>query len=108
MTAQAPASSAILACSGVTTSMMTPPFNIWAKPFLIANVPVCCSISISLLYVQIDFTTPIRRVWPDQKSDTAKEKEAAPDSLSCLKDNETVGAKKGVCLTDNETVSQRY
>jgi hypothetical protein len=27
---------------------------------------------------------------------------------SCLTDNETVGAKKGVCLTDNETVSQTY
>ena len=32
MTAHAPASSAILACSAVTTSMMTPPFNISARP----------------------------------------------------------------------------
>ena len=31
MTAQAPASSAILACSGVVTSMITPPFSIWAS-----------------------------------------------------------------------------
>ena len=40
MTAQAPASSAILACSGVTTSMMTPPFNISARPRLTGNEPV--------------------------------------------------------------------
>ena len=46
MTATAPASSAILACSGVTTSMMTPPLSIWARPFLVAQVDVstviCC------------------------------------------------------------------
>jgi hypothetical protein len=34
ITAQAPESSAILACSPVTTSMMTPPFNISARPRL--------------------------------------------------------------------------
>src|SRR5688572_8774851 len=38
MTAQAPASSAIFACSGVTTSMITPPLSIWARPFLVAHV----------------------------------------------------------------------
>src|SRR4051812_39791860 len=40
ITAQAPASSAILACSGVTTSMMTPPFNISASPRFTGKVPV--------------------------------------------------------------------
>ena len=40
MTATAPASSAILACSAVTTSMMTPPLSIWARPFLVAQVDV--------------------------------------------------------------------
>src|SRR3954453_23582100 len=40
MTAHAPASSAILACSAVTTSMMTPPFNISARPRLTGYVPV--------------------------------------------------------------------
>src|SRR4051812_19331432 len=40
MTAQAPASSAILAWSAVTTSMMTPPFSISAKPRFTWNVPV--------------------------------------------------------------------
>ena len=49
MTAQAPASSAILACSGVTTSMMTPPLSICASPFFTAKVPVCSSIISSLL-----------------------------------------------------------
>ena len=32
MTATAPASSAIFACSAVTTSMITPPLSIWARP----------------------------------------------------------------------------
>jgi hypothetical protein len=40
ITAHAPASSAILACSGVTTSMITPPFSICARPFLTAKEPV--------------------------------------------------------------------
>src|SRR5213592_2037906 len=38
ITAAAPASSAILACSGVTTSMMTPPLSISARPALTRNV----------------------------------------------------------------------
>jgi len=38
ITATAPASSAILACSGVTTSIITPPLSIWAKPFFVVNV----------------------------------------------------------------------
>src|SRR4051812_39237095 len=52
ITATAPASSAILACSGVTTSMITPPLSISAMPRLTRVVPVtgaswvsseCCS-----------------------------------------------------------------
>ena len=39
ITATAPASSAILACSGVTTSMITPPFSICARPRLSVSVP---------------------------------------------------------------------
>src|SRR4051812_29052921 len=39
MTATAPASSAILACSGVTTSMITPPLSISAMPRLTRAVP---------------------------------------------------------------------
>jgi hypothetical protein len=38
MTAAAPASSAILACSASTTSMMTPPLSISARPDLTRNV----------------------------------------------------------------------
>src|SRR5436305_9787321 len=49
MTATAPASSAILACSGVTTSMITPPRSISASPRLTRSVPVCRSIPVSLL-----------------------------------------------------------
>src|SRR5687768_4421953 len=40
ITATAPASSAIFACSAVTTSMITPPLSISAMPRLTAEVPV--------------------------------------------------------------------
>ena len=39
MTAHAPASSAIEACSASTTSMITPPFSISASPVLTLVVP---------------------------------------------------------------------
>ena len=45
MTATAPASSAILACSASTTSMMTPPLSIWAIPLFTLKVPVDCPFS---------------------------------------------------------------
>ena len=45
ITATAPASSAILAWSAVTTSMMTPPFSISAMPRLTRLVP--CSMGVS-------------------------------------------------------------
>src|SRR5438270_6299327 len=48
MTATAPASSAILACSGVTTSIITPPRSISARPRLTRSVPVCRSMPLSL------------------------------------------------------------
>ena len=38
ITAHAPAASAIRACSGVTTSMITPPLSISARPALTVNV----------------------------------------------------------------------
>ena len=38
ITATAPASSAIFASCGLTTSMMTPPFSIWARPFFVTHV----------------------------------------------------------------------
>src|SRR4051794_5147742 len=40
ITATAPASSAIFACSGVTTSMITPPLSMSARPRLTPPVPV--------------------------------------------------------------------
>src|SRR4051812_26910475 len=40
ITATAPASSAILACSGVTTSMITPPLSMSAMPRFTRSVPV--------------------------------------------------------------------
>ena len=40
ITAAAPAASATFACSGVTTSMITPPLSISARPALTLKVPV--------------------------------------------------------------------
>src|SRR5215217_582043 len=51
MTAAAPASSAIFACSGVTTSMITPPLSISARPALTLKVPV------SMWLLRIDLPT---------------------------------------------------
>ncbi|CAB5048114.1 unannotated protein [freshwater metagenome] len=46
ITATAPASSAIFACSALTTSMMTPPLSISAMPRLTRPVPVSCAITV--------------------------------------------------------------
>ncbi len=45
MTATAPASSAIFACSALTTSMMTPPLSISARPVLTRRVPTSLLVS---------------------------------------------------------------
>ena len=44
ITATAPASSAIFACSAVTTSMITPPLSISAMPRFTPAVPVCAAV----------------------------------------------------------------
>ena len=44
MTATAPASSAMRACAGVTTSMITPPLSISAIPRFTVPVPVVASV----------------------------------------------------------------
>src|SRR4051812_13057492 len=49
MTATAPASSAILACSAVTTSMITPPLSISAMPRLTRAVPISWSLTTSIV-----------------------------------------------------------
>jgi len=50
ITAAAPESSAILACSGVTTSMMTPPRSISARPRFTRAVPVARSSAMARVY----------------------------------------------------------
>src|SRR5260221_10937281 len=42
ITAQAPASSATFACSASTTSMITPPLSISARPLFTRIVPISC------------------------------------------------------------------
>jgi len=49
MTDTAPASSAIFACSGVVTSMITPPRNISAKPTLFLQVETSVTVIASRL-----------------------------------------------------------
>src|SRR5205085_11366201 len=48
MTATAPASSAIRACSAVVTSMITPPFSISARPLFTRIVPISLTSAILL------------------------------------------------------------
>ena len=48
ITATAPASSAIFACSGVTTSMITPPLSISAMPRLTRAVPVTGAVGLAV------------------------------------------------------------
>ena len=52
ITATAPASSAIFACSAVVTSMITPPLSISARPVLRVSVPV--------FFSSMGLTTPVR------------------------------------------------
>src|SRR6202007_332130 len=59
ITAQAPASSAIRACSGVTTSMITPPLSISASPVLTRNV----ARSVIAAYYVHDIRDRTRRAW---------------------------------------------
>jgi len=50
VTDTAPAFSAITACSALMTSMMTPPFNISARPVFrrkLVGLPLLCDMSIS-------------------------------------------------------------
>src|SRR5579875_913513 len=49
ITATAPASSAMTACSALTTSMITPPFNISARPTLVRHVAFWASYSDTLI-----------------------------------------------------------
>ena len=54
ITATAPASSAILAWSGVTTSMITPPLSISAMPRLTRAVPVPGPEVVSVSALKVD------------------------------------------------------
>src|SRR5881392_4246586 len=61
MTAQAPASSAIFACSSVVTSMITPPLSISARPVLTRNVArsvTPLNIEVALL-LQLEGANPV-------------------------------------------------
>ena len=61
MTAHAPASWAILACSALTTSMMTPPLSISAIPRLTRAVPTASDIYNSLSENSYNF--PVSLYW---------------------------------------------
>src|SRR5215469_11285712 len=71
ITAHAPASSAILACSGVTTSMITPPFSISANPALTVKVPLFGPSFGSDLAIEVDHN------WAMERSKRAKEARGA-------------------------------
>src|SRR5438067_5346897 len=58
MTATAPASSAIFACSGVTTSMITPPLSMSAIPRLTRAVPVCGAAPVPIITLWLTGALP--------------------------------------------------
>src|SRR5216683_2383888 len=62
MTATAPASSAIRACSTVVTSMTTPCFSMWAKPRFTRDVPATGFRSSSILGVMTDSGSPASEI----------------------------------------------
>src|SRR5689334_24200112 len=64
ITATAPASSATFACSALTTSMITPPLSISARPLLTRMVPVSCICPMlpgGLLPARADFVLGLRQ-----------------------------------------------
>src|SRR5215472_12049783 len=60
ITAHAPASSAIFACSASTTSMITPPLSISARPLLTRIVPISC-MSLMLLVLRLRLVLGLRQ-----------------------------------------------
>src|SRR5713226_9337084 len=64
MTAEAPASSAIRACSALTTSQITPPLSISGKLRLICIVPVCFCMGMYLLGDMWDMTFVLHFIIP--------------------------------------------
>ena len=64
MTATAPASSAIFACSAVTTSMITPPLSMSAMPRLTRSVPVLVGVSLIFASVLVVLLRVKRRPRP--------------------------------------------
>src|SRR4051794_40443567 len=60
ITAAAPASSAIFACSGVTTSMITPPLSISARPDLTRNVAVSFTATMVPALLQLERLDAVR------------------------------------------------
>src|SRR5712692_3764042 len=64
MTAEAPASSAIRACSALTTSQITPPLIISGKLRLICIVPVCFCMGMYLLGDTWDMTFVLHFIIP--------------------------------------------
>jgi hypothetical protein len=71
MTATAPASSAIFAWSGVTTSMMTPPLSISAMPRFTRAVPTVPTV-FSPVTDSVTVTSQSSRRWDRRRSFRAR------------------------------------
>src|SRR5579875_594663 len=108
ITATAPASSAILACSGVTTSMITPPLSISAMPRLTRAVPVCLSDSSERAVaplsapdaastVDTDKTSRCGRAWLHASPGTAPGASRPPAAAPRRRGLPGAGSRTGVC-----------
>ena len=67
------------AWSGVTTSMMTPPFSIWARPFLVAQVDVS-----TLTLTSIDSFVALAREVSAAGSSPARSRVAATSARAIM------------------------
>src|SRR3954452_6687972 len=99
ITATAPASSAIFACSASTTSMITPPLSISARPLLTRIVPVSCIGS--MLPGRV---VPVRRrlglLWLSQRTDVG----AVRPDVGTLPVAELDGDHRPLVAADDQSV----
>src|SRR5579885_3626070 len=86
ITADAPASSAIRACSALTTSQITPPLSISGKVLFTCSVPVCfCTIPRLLTSIQHWYFLPFYHIPPSTTTANRKWPTMPISSLLCYR-----------------------
>src|SRR5690348_7381064 len=105
ITATAPASSAIFACSASTTSMITPPFSISARPLLTRIVPYSVTASVYRRHLRPEAPghrvelVPFRRRRPDEDGVPVglhDVRQVRPHGPGCVRSECVLGGADGV------------